>query len=675
MTSNIAPASAPSASRRFNNVRRAYGEEVFQRIQAAKLLVVGAGGIGCELIKNLLLTGFQHVTLLDLDTIDVSNLNRQFLFRREHVGQSKAEVASKAVQRLSPLAQIRPKHDNIKAAEYDHDFFAGFDLVLNALDNLDARRHVNRLCLSAKVPLLESGTQGYAGQTSVIVGGKTECFECSPIPTPKSFAVCTIRHTPDKPVHCVVWSKAVYAALFGPPDEENIMADVKIELGDAVKEAQVKEQERKKIVDAAAANGKNSTSSSTRYTSSSFTSFACNVVRALFDTEISKQVEVKDRWKDRSPPTPLNLDTLLSQLPASAATAPLSSASYRSRDHEVLSTAENVLYLLYSIDATLLHRSLELGQLTFDKDDDLSMDIVACLSNLRMENFGIKPLLSRFALKGIAGNIVHAIATTNAIAAGLMVGEAIKVLSGKLDQCHTTWITRKGPALLAAQKLSEPNPNCFVCSEQELELTLDTNKWNLRRLFEEVLKKKLSMGEPSIDVFNRENAIGSLEDQEEDNPAYLALPLSDPGVRINHGAMLRTLDEHQSVAVQMRVVHREEWDEEENPEGFIVTGSVTNKPSAAGATEEKKDGGSTAAAAASAATPVARPVDDDDDELEMSDVPITDSRTSTKRKRDSEGESKEEPTKKAKPPTTPGSAKQAAANPSTGPDADVIELD
>lgn len=58
----------------------------------AKVLMVGAGGIGCELLKNLVLTGFGEVHVVDLDTIDLSNLNRQFLFRHEHIKKSKAEV-------------------------------------------------------------------------------------------------------------------------------------------------------------------------------------------------------------------------------------------------------------------------------------------------------------------------------------------------------------------------------------------------------------------------------------------------------------------------------------------------------------------------------------------------------------------------------------------------------
>jgi ubiquitin-like 1-activating enzyme E1 B len=104
--------------------------------------------------------------------------------------------------------RITPVHANIKEPGYDAAWFGAFDLVLNALDNLDARRHVNRLCAAARVPLVESGTAGYLGQVQPIAPGATECFDCVPKPTPRTFPVCTIRSTPSAPIHCIVWAKS-----------------------------------------------------------------------------------------------------------------------------------------------------------------------------------------------------------------------------------------------------------------------------------------------------------------------------------------------------------------------------------------------------------------------------------------------------------------------------------
>ena len=109
--------------------------------------------------------------------------------------------------------EISPHHANIK--DFKLSFYNEFDLVLNALDNTDARRHVNRMCLNANVPLLDSGTTGYNGQVTTILNHKTACYECYPKPTQKVYPVCTIRKTPDKPIHCIVWGKECFKLIFG----------------------------------------------------------------------------------------------------------------------------------------------------------------------------------------------------------------------------------------------------------------------------------------------------------------------------------------------------------------------------------------------------------------------------------------------------------------------------
>ena len=200
------------------------GPTVYARVKKARLLMVGAGGIGCELLKNLVLSGFDgRIEVVDLDTIDLSNLNRQFLFQKRHIGQSKAQVARESALRFNAAADIVAHHKSIMDPAFNIAYFSSFDLVLNALDNIAARRHVNRLCLAANVPLIESGTAGYLGQVSVICKGRTECYECQPIAPPKTFPVCTIRSTPSSPIHCIVWAKDyLLAQLFGAgvADEE-----------------------------------------------------------------------------------------------------------------------------------------------------------------------------------------------------------------------------------------------------------------------------------------------------------------------------------------------------------------------------------------------------------------------------------------------------------------------
>jgi molybdopterin/thiamine biosynthesis adenylyltransferase len=115
-------------------------------------------------VKNVVLTGFGDITLLDLDTIDLSNLNRQFLFRKKDVKQSKAmvrafgtayvlhpcshslilQVAAKTAHHFNPSVKIHPIHANIKDPEFDVSWFRGFDIVMNALDNIGTVSSIHR---------------------------------------------------------------------------------------------------------------------------------------------------------------------------------------------------------------------------------------------------------------------------------------------------------------------------------------------------------------------------------------------------------------------------------------------------------------------------------------------------------------------------------------------------
>lgn len=99
---------------RLNGVSRALGQTLLEKIQHSRILVVGAGGIGCELLKNLVLTGFVNIEVIDLDTIDTSNLNRQFLFQKPDVGKSKAITAGHSVLKYNPSAKIVPHFANVK---------------------------------------------------------------------------------------------------------------------------------------------------------------------------------------------------------------------------------------------------------------------------------------------------------------------------------------------------------------------------------------------------------------------------------------------------------------------------------------------------------------------------------------------------------------------------------
>lgn len=111
-----------------------------------KILIIGAGGLGCELLKDLAMMGFKHIHIIDMDTIDLSNLNRQFLFRPKDIGSSKAEVAAAFVNKRIKGCQIVPHFCKIQ--DYDEEFFREFHIVVCGLDSIVARRWINGMLVS-----------------------------------------------------------------------------------------------------------------------------------------------------------------------------------------------------------------------------------------------------------------------------------------------------------------------------------------------------------------------------------------------------------------------------------------------------------------------------------------------------------------------------------------------
>ncbi|WVW79473.1 hypothetical protein I302_101442 [Kwoniella bestiolae CBS 10118] len=496
------------------------GPELYQKVRKTKILVVGAGGIGCELLKNLVLVGFANIEIIDLDTIDLSNLNRQFLFRKPDISKPKALVAAATARHFNPTSgiDIHARHGNVKDSVNDLEWIKGFGLVMNALDNMDARRHVNKLCQAANVPLIESGTAGYLGQVTPIIKDKTECFDCVVKPAPKSFPVCTIRSTPSEPIHCIVWGKTyLFGKLFGEDDE-----DMDTEELDKAKAGGENAEEIENLKKEAAA----------------FREVRKNlggedgpqrVFHKVFNEDINRLLAMEDMWKKegRVKPVPLEYEGIMNE---SFATPPLRQAAAQQpnvngqaqtngngtekkkglKDQRELSLKEN-LELFIDSCKRLSARAIAYPDipLSFDKDDADTLDFVLATANLRATAYGIANK-TRFEVKEMAGNIIPAIATTNAIIAGLIVMQSLNILRqlpSLSSSSSSEASTSAGPAIRSVFLRTDPikplghsipakaDPECSVCRDVYIPLKVDLARCTLGTFVNDIVKTWLAEAE------------------------------------------------------------------------------------------------------------------------------------------------------------------------------------
>ncbi|KAL8102142.1 ubiquitin-activating enzyme E1 2-like isoform X1 [Apium graveolens] len=511
-----------------------FGSKLQKKLEDAKVFMVGSGALGCEFLKNVALMGVScgndaKLTITDDDVIEKSNLSRQFLFRDWNIGQAKSTVAATAASVINPSLHIEalqnrasPESENV----FDDTFWENLSVVINALDNVNARLYIDQRCLYFQKPLLESGTLGAKCNTQMVIPHLTENYGASRDPPEKQAPMCTVHSFPHNIDHCLTWARSEFDGLLEKtPAEVNAYLTNPSEYTNAIRNAgdaqardnvehvlECLDKERCETLldciswarlkfedyfasrvkqltftfpeDAATSNGTPFWSAPKRFPlplkfssddpSHIYFVMAGSILRAeTFGIPIPDWVKSPSKLVDA-----INKVVVPEFQPK--------------KDVKIVTDEKATTLSAASVDDVAVindlitkletcHKKLppgfKMNPIQFEKDDDTNyhMELIAGLANMRARNYSI-PEVDKLKAKFIAGRIIPAIATSTAMATGLVCLELYKVLSGghKVEEYRNTFANLALPLF----SMAEPVPP-KVIKFQDMSWTV-WDRWILR---------------------------------------------------------------------------------------------------------------------------------------------------------------------------------------------------
>ena len=406
-----------------------------------KILIVGAGGLGCELLKLLVINGFKQISIIDMDKIERSNLNRQFLFDHSSIGKYKSEIAVKKIYeyRQDPTLKIESYIGNIKDEDkFGTKFYSNFDLILNGLDNNDARYYINSVCVKLNIPFINSGSEGIYGMVNWHIRGITPCFACKNIIKDEDvIPICSIRLKPEKLDHCVAWGKVLFEQIFisNNPSNDN----------------EEDNKDKEKLFDKNMPKKSDNFSDIFNYTQYMFFN-SINEYKELMDTnkDNNNNKETTNKKNGNDKVHPLDVFKLLEINFKDGKCASNDITEEKTKNYletytkfksdinlvNVQPDEKNIseitkLFIIFISSYYTLSKRPSIYE--FDKEDDDIINFIYSATNLRCYNFSLN-LESKFKIKEIAGKIIAAIAYTNNIISSVEVLEAKKYFLKKNEK-------------------------------------------------------------------------------------------------------------------------------------------------------------------------------------------------------------------------------------------------
>jgi ubiquitin-activating enzyme E1 len=465
----------------YQNQVKVIGLKLQEKLNKTKIFIVGSGAIGCEHLKNFSMMGIGYQTITDMDTIEKSNLSRQFLFRNSDIGKFKSEIASQKAKKMNSNVRIEYKLNRVGNDTehiFNNEFYSDVDIIVNALDNVNARLYMDNKAISHQKPLLESGTLGLKGNVQVILPHLTESYGSTTDKTEDQIPVCTLKNFPYEISHCIQWAREQFESLFVLPFQtynklkkyfvDNNLTDklnkmLPNELYDINQNLTMiksnifdifinfyNQNYRQKIFDLINQYPENHITEDGEKFWSGVKKFP--KVIDFNDIDNDKCIKLLDSFMQimneiYESSQKYDASLIVEQINKKIECTSNKNALNTEEDKQIKDNMINMLdvdstkdYIINFIKTT----NYDFNEIEFEKDVDTNGHIkfITACSNLRAMNYNINPV-SEFETKGIAGKIIPALATTTSIISGLVSIELYKLVNSssyKIEDFKNTFL-------------------------------------------------------------------------------------------------------------------------------------------------------------------------------------------------------------------------------------------
>jgi len=462
-------------------------KDLLKKLENLNIFLVGCGALGCEYLKlfnmlNISTNKKGKITVTDMDKIELSNLNRQFLFRMEDIGNYKSTTAKNKILEFNPNLNINDLTFAVERKNehyFNREFWEKQDIIVNALDNVEARQYVDSKCLVYNKPLFEAGTLGIKCNTQCIIPNITNSYSETQDPVDKSIPVCTVKHFPFKIEHCIEWALEIFNIYFN----ETILDIFELSKGDVkfreyigiIDNDTILNNKLQNIIDMNMILHNKNLNDVVKFCIKTYNKIFVDPIKQLLHTIPANKIneDGSQFWSgNKLMPNILEFSDNTNSVPFISIFSKIICRCLNiefnidkiNNLHDVTLTNSNFIVsnnYHYKIDSkdsmkegdynldfkntnkTLLdsilkfniHKDIKYNTEIFDKDDDMNnhIEMICLLSNIRANIYNIKEI-DNLECKLIAGRIIPALSTTTTLVTGLSMMEIIKYFYNTLSE-------------------------------------------------------------------------------------------------------------------------------------------------------------------------------------------------------------------------------------------------